>query len=343
MNILIAEDERINLTRLQRFLEKWGNRVYPTANGLDALETFLSEEVDIIITDWMMPKMDGLELVKHIRSQSGSASYVYIILLTSRGEREDIVRGLSEAGVDDYIVKPFDPEELKARLTVGERTVRLERTLREYGRGLEKIVRKQTRTIRKTQEETIYRLLSALESRDEETGGHVKRIAHFSAHLAKEIGWQSNRIEDLLLAAPMHDIGKIGVPDTILLKKGRLTDEEFEIIKTHTTIGGTILKDSEYPMLQLAEEIALSHHEKWDGSGYPRGLAGEDIPESGRIVALADVFDALSSDRVYRNASPEDEVIRIMREGRGSHFDPDLFDLFIECLPEFRRISLENP
>ncbi len=343
MNILIAEDERINLTRLQRFLEKWGNRVYPTANGLDALETFLSEEVDIIVTDWMMPKMDGLELVKHIRSQGGSRPYVYIILLTSRGERGDIVRGLAEAGVDDYIVKPFDPEELKARLSVGERTVRLERTLREYGQGLEKIVRRQTRTIRKTQEETIYRLLSALESRDEETGGHVKRIAHFSAHLAREVGWQGNRIEDLLLAAPMHDIGKIGVPDTILLKKGPLTDEEFEIIKTHTTIGGNILKNSEYPMLQLAEEIALSHHEKWNGSGYPRALAGEDIPESGRIVALADVYDALSNDRIYRKASPEDEVIRIMREGRGAHFDPDLFDLFIDSLPEFRRIAREHP
>jgi putative two-component system response regulator len=343
LNILISEDERINLTRLQRFLEKWGNRVYPTANGLDALETFLSEEVDIIVTDWMMPKMDGLELVKHIRSQGGSRPYVYIILLTSRGEREDIVRGLAEAGVDDYIVKPFDPEELKARLSVGERTVRLERTLREYGQGLEKIVRRQTRTIRKTQEETIYRLLSALESRDEETGGHVKRIAHFSAHLAREVGWQGNRIEDLLLAAPMHDIGKIGVPDTILLKKAPLTDEEFEIIKSHTTIGGNILKNSEYPMLQLAEEIALSHHEKWNGSGYPRALAGEDIPESGRIVALADVYDALSNDRIYRKASPEDEVIRIMREGRGAHFDPDLFDLFIDSLPEFRRIAREHP
>ncbi len=343
MNILIAEDEKINLTRLQRFLEKWGNRVYPSTNGLDALETFLSSEVDIIVTDWMMPKMDGLELVKHIRGQGGSKPYVYIILLTSRGDKEDIIRGFSEAGVDDYIVKPFDPEELRARLSVGERTVRLERTLREYGQGLEKIVRRQTRVIRKTQEETIYRLLSALESRDEETGGHVKRIAHFSAHLAKETGWQSNRIEDLLLAAPMHDIGKIGVPDTILLKKGRLTPAEFEIIKSHTTIGGNILKDSEYPMLQLAEEIALSHHEKWDGNGYPAGIAGEDIPESGRIVALVDVYDALSNDRVYRKASPEEEVVRIMSEGRGSHFDPDIFDLFLDSLPEFRRILREHP
>ena len=343
MNILVAEDERINLNRLRRFVEKWGHRVYPVNNGLDALETFLSQDVDIIITDWMMPKMDGLELVRHIRGQGGSKPYVYIMLLTSRGDKEDIVRGLSEAGVDDYIVKPFDPEELKARVLVGERTVRLERTLRQYGQGLEKIVRRQTRVIRKTQEETIFRLLSALESRDEETGGHVKRIAHFSAHLADKMGWQSNRIEDLLLAAPMHDIGKIGVPDNILQKKGRLTPEEFEVIRSHPTIGGKILKDSEYPMLQLAEEIALCHHEKWDGSGYPNGLAGEDIPESGRIVALVDVYDALSNDRVYREASPEEEVVRIMSEGRGSHFDPDIFDLFLDSLPAFRRISREHP
>jgi len=343
LNILIAEDERINLARLQRFLEKWGHRVYPSANGLDALEIFLSKEIDIIITDWMMPQMDGLELVHHVRGQGGPKPFVYIMMLTSRGDKEDIVSVLSESGVDDYIVKPFDPEELRARLVVGERTVRLERTLREYGQGLEKIVRRQTRTIRKTQEETIYRLLSALESRDEETGGHVRRIAHFSAHLAKQYGWQSNRIEDLLLAAPMHDIGKIGVPDNILQKKGPLTPEEFEIIKNHTVIGGNILKDSEYPMLQLAEEIALSHHEKWDGSGYPRGIAGEEIPESGRIVALVDVYDALSNDRHYRNASPEHEVLQIMHEGRDTHFDPDLFDIFLDSLPEFRRISKEHP
>lgn len=343
MNILIAEDERINLTRLQHFLQKWGHRVYPSNDGLEALEIFLSEEIDIIVTDWMMPKMDGLELITHIRGQGGSKPYVYVILLTSRGDKEDIVRGLTEAGVDDYVVKPFDPEELQARISVGERTVRLERTLREYGQGLEKIVRRQTRVIRKTQEETIYRLLSALESRDEETGGHVRRIAYFSAHLAKQIGWQSNRIEDLLLAAPMHDIGKIGVPDAILQKKGRLTKEEFEIIKTHTTIGGNILKGSEYAMLEMACEICMSHHERWDGNGYPAGLAGDDIPESGRMVALADVYDALSHDRVYKPAYPEEKVLQIMTEGRGAHFDPDFFDLFMDSLPEFRRIRQEHP
>ena len=209
--------------------------------------------------------------------------------------------------------------------------------------GLEKIVRRQTRTIRKTQEETIYRLLTALESRDEETGGHVRRMAFFSVELAKAMEWSSERLDDLLLAAPMHDIGKIGVPDIILRKKGRLDEQEFEIIKSHTTIGGQILKDSEFPMLQMAHEIALNHHEKWDGGGYPGGIVNEDIPESGRIVALVDVYDALGHDRVYKKAYTEERVLEIMGEGRGTHFDPFIYDLFLECLPEFRKISKENP
>jgi len=215
--------------------------------------------------------------------------------------------------------------------------------LREYGEGLEKIVRKQTRLIRQTQEETIIRLLTALESRDEETGGHVRRIGLFSAHLAGAAGWSQKQVEDIRLAAPMHDIGKIGVPDAILQKNGSLTTEEFEVIKSHTVIGGQILGDSEFPMLQMAHEIALFHHERWKGGGYPENLNGEGIPAAARIVALVDVYDALSQDRVYRKASPEEEVLEKMQKARGSHFDPDFYDLFIQSIPDFRRIAAENP
>ena len=202
MNILIAEDDAITLRRLQHFLEKWDHHVTTAANGVEALEKFLDQDVELVITDWMMPEMDGMELVRQIRSGGRDKPYVYTILLTSRGEKEDVVKGLSEVGVDDYVVKPFEPDELRARLSVGERTVRLERTLREYGKGLEKIVRMQTRLIRKTQEETIIRLLTALESRDEETGGHVRRIGLFSAHLAEAAGWTQEEVEDIRLAAP---------------------------------------------------------------------------------------------------------------------------------------------
>ncbi len=343
MNILIAEDDAITRRRLQHFLEKWGHFVIPSENGLDALENFLSKEVDMVITDWMMPEMNGLDLVKHVRSRGREKPYVYTILLTSRGDKEDVVKGLSEGGVDDYVVKPFEPDELRARLSVGERTVRLERALREYGEGLEKIVRKQTQLIRQTQEETIIRLLTALESRDEETGGHVRRIGLFSALLADAAGWPKQQVEDIRLAAPMHDIGKIGVPDAILQKNGPLTGDEFEIIKSHTEIGGEILGDSEFPMLQMAHEIALYHHEKWTGKGYPKNISGENIPAAARIVALVDVYDALSQDRVYRKASPEHEVIKNMEEGRGSHFDPYYYDLFVRSIPDFKEIAKKNP
>ena len=343
MNILIAEDDAITRRRLQHFLEKWDYNVQEALDGLDALEKFLSSDIDLVITDWKMPEMDGLELVRHIRNRGPEKPFVYTILLTSRGDKDDVVKALAETGVDDYIVKPFEPDELRARVAVGIRTVRLERTLREYGHGLEKIVRKQTRQIRQTQEETIIRLLTALESRDEETGGHVRRIGLYSAHLAQAAGWPTEKVDDIRLAAPMHDIGKIGVPDAILQKNGKLTIEEFEIIKSHTTIGGQILGDSEFPMLQMAHEIALYHHEKWEGGGYPSNLQGDDIPDVARIVALVDVYDALSQDRVYRKASPEKEVLELMEAGRGNHFDPFFYDLFLDSIPAFRRIAQANP
>jgi len=343
VNILVAEDDPIILKRVRHFLEKWGHWVLPAQNGLEALEKFLSEPVDIVISDWMMPKMDGLELIGHIREQVSDRPFVYIILLTARGEKADVVRALTQGGVDDYMVKPFDPEELHARVGVGERLVRLERKLREYSHGLEQIVRRQTQQIRQTQEETIIRLLTALESRDEETGGHVRRIALLSAVLATAAGWPAGRVDDLRLAAPMHDIGKIGVPDGILRKQGSLDATEYEKIKSHTVIGGEILKDSEYPMLQMAYDIALSHHERWDGKGYPAGLQGEDIPEAARIVSLVDVYDALTHNRIYRDAAPEEEVLEIMAQGRGTQFDPHYYALFQETLPDFRRIVRENP
>lgn len=343
MNILIAEDDAITLSRICHFLEKWDHHVITAKDGLEALEKFLSQDVDIVLTDWNMPEMDGLELVRHISKHSSEKPYVYVIFLTSRGDKDDVVAALSQEGVDDYLVKPFDPDELKARIGVGQRTVRLERALKEYGQGLEKIVQKQTRVIRETQEETIYRLLTALETRDEETGGHVRRIALSSTVMAEAIGWEADKVEDLRLAAPMHDLGKIGVPDAILLKPGKLTAEEFEIMKTHTTIGGQILAGSHFRMLQIAHDIAVSHHEKWNGKGYPKGLTEENIPLAGRILAIVDVFDALSHDRVYHKAEPEEKILQIMQEGRGSHFDPNLYDLFLELLPKVRAIAAENP
>ncbi len=343
MKILIAEDDVITLNRICRFLEKWGYEAIAAKDGVEALEKFIVEDIDIVLTDWNMPQMDGFELVRHINSHRGNKPFFYVIFLTSRSDKQDVVAALSLEGVDDYLIKPFDPDELKARIQVGGRTVQLERALKEYSDGLEKIVQKQTVVIRQTQEETIYRLLAALESRHEETGGHVRRIALSCAIMAEAIGWEPDKVEDLRLAAPMHDIGKIGVPDAILLKPSQLTPHEFEIMKTHTVIGSQILAGSRFRMLQIAHEIALSHHEKWDGTGYPKGLPGKDIPQVGRILAIVDVFDAISHDRVYHKALSEEEALEVMVRGRGSHFDPELFDLFLELLPRIKTIAAENP
>jgi putative two-component system response regulator len=340
LNVLVVDDDPVIRHKLSAFLKKWNHQVTAAPDGDTALEMFLSHSVDLVITDWMMPGMDGPELVRRIR-RSG-LPYVYILILTARGEKGDLVSGLFDIGADDYVVKPFDPDELRARVFVGERTVRLERSLREYSAGLEKIVRRQTQVIRETHEETIVKLLTALESRDHETAGHVRRISAFSAMMAEAAGWPQSRVDDLRLASPMHDIGKIGVPDQILLKPGRLTDAEFEIIKTHSTIGGRIFQGSEFPMLKMAHDIALHHHERWDGQGYPDGFGNDDIPEPARIVALVDVYDAMSNDRVYRKAFPEKKVLEIMETGRGTHFDPDYFDLFMKLVPEFRTMLEET-
>jgi putative two-component system response regulator len=344
MRILIAEDETIPRTILRRFLETWGHEVQEASDGLEALD-LISEQpgmVDVLVTDWMMPGMDGLELARRVRSMSDESQYIYIIFLTGRGGAKDLIRGFKEGGVDDYIVKPFDPAELDVRIKVGMRLIKAERQLRRYSENLEKIVSQQTEEIRETQGEMISRLFSALESRDEETGDHVRRIGLFSALFAQKLGWSRAQADEIRGAAPLHDVGKVGISDTILLKPGKLTDEEFAVMKTHTTIGASILNGSHYSVIQMAERIALGHHERWDGRGYPQGLAGEDIPMEARITAVADVFDALSNDRVYRKAMPHDKVMQIMHEGRGSHFDPNVFDVFIDSLPEVMDILKEN-
>ena len=340
MNILAVDDEAVTLNRVKHYLKKWGYNVLTAGNGVEALEKFLSKDIDIVLTDWLMPELDGPGLIREIRRNS--KQHVYIILVTSKGETDDLVSALSEAGADDYVAKPFDPEELRARISVGERTVLLEKKLWEYNNDLENTVRMQTRIIRQTQEETIFRLLSALEARDKETGGHVKRIGLYSARLAKAAGWRQDKIDDILIAASMHDIGKIGISDSILRKKGRLTEAEFEIIKSHTIIGGRILGDSKLPMLQMAYDIALCHHEKWDGSGYPDGLIGDQIPEAACIVALVDVYDALGQGRIYRRALSEEKVLARMHKERESHFNPDLFNIFTGLIPEFKNIAKNN-
>ena len=247
--------------------------------------------------------------------------------------------------MDDYIVKPFEANELQMRIRVGERVISAERTQRMYSEELETIVRQQTAAIRETQTEIISRLFNALESRDEETAFHVQRIGPMCAFMGRLVGYGVEKVDNLRAAAPLHDIGKIGVPDAILRKPGSLTPEEFAIIKEHTTIGARILSNSNNAVIQLAEIIAHYHHENWDGSGYPEGLKGAEIPLEARIVSITDVYDALRSNRVYRAGLEEDVVIDFIKSQRGIKFDPELCDLFIKHKDEIHQscAGLEDP
>ena len=211
----------------------------------------------------------------------------------------------------------------------------------QYEHRLEEEVRERTADVRRREEEIALRLVSASEYRDEETGAHVRRIGLYASVLAEALGWDTQTADDIRVAGPMHDIGKIGVSDSILLKPGKLTDAEFEDVKKHSEIGAGILDGSDVPLLRMAKDIALSHHEKWDASGYPQGLAGESIPGCARLVAIADVYDALVHNRVYRPAMPEEEAIDIMTKDRDTHFDSEMFDCFLDMLPQFRRIRKE--
>ena len=237
------------------------------------------------------------------------------------------------------MLKPFAKSELLVQVDNALEKRRLVIENRSYTQRLEETVREQTSIIRAAHEETIYRLVRASLCRDEETGAHIQRTGLYSELLASAIGWSSEQCDRIRLAAPMHDIGKLGIPDSILCKPEKLTNEEMLVMQTHTTLGAKMLAGSSSVVLQMAEQIAIGHHERWDGTGYPSGLAGAQTPQTARIVAIVDVYDAITHDRVYRPAMSEPEISRIMSAGRGTHFDPELLDAFMTLLPEMRAIA----
>ena len=338
MRILIADDQAMARLVISTHLRDWGHEVVETTDGQEALNYIVNGggDIDMLITDWSMPRLDGLELARRVRSLSSHSRYIYVILLTGHDAFKDRLLGFARGGVDDYIVKPFEESELQHRINVANRIVTAERQLRRQTLDLEQTVRDQVELIRQTQEEIIIRLFSALESRDQETGDHVRRIGLMSANICGYLGWSQSAIDDIQAAAPLHDVGKIGVHDNVLLKPDRLTEEEFKIIQTHTTIGARILADSRNPIIRLAEVIALRHHENWDGSGYPDGLRGKEIPVSARVVAVADVYDALMANRIYRKGLPEEEVLKILHKECARKFDPEIGRLFLDNIDEIR-------
>jgi putative two-component system response regulator len=333
--VLVVDDEPYVREILRRWLEEEGYRCAQAANAEEALEALRADDYHLLISDIRMPGLSGLELLVRIRAQLPD---VAVIMVTAVDDRSTAVTAL-ELGAYGYVIKPFGRNEVLINIANALERRRLDLAGRDYQQLLEEEVRQRTAEIQRREEEISLRLISAAAFRNEETGSHIRRMGLYAELLASALTWRREEIEAIRLAAPMHDVGKIGIPDTILLKPGELTTREFQIIKTHTQIGAHILEGSRIPLLGLAKEIALSHHEKWDGSGYPRGLKGDAIPASGRLVAVVDVYDALVHDRVYRPALSESEAVDIMRDGRGSHLDPRFLDTFLDLLPEIRRIQ----
>jgi putative two-component system response regulator len=327
VKILVADDDSTSRRLLEATLAKRGHEVVVTRDGQEAWQTLQTPNGPrLAILDWMMPVIDGVELCRRIRS-GVLPGYVYVILLTSRSDKQDIVEGLS-AGADDFVTKPFHAEELAVRVTAGQRILALE-----------------------SRHVAIFALAKLAESRDPETGQHLERVRGYCRLLAADMAADPafraqitpSYIETIYQTSPLHDIGKVGIPDCVLLKPGRLTDSEFALMKTHTEIGGATLSATmdQYPgmdYLAMARDVAWGHHERLDGSGYPRGLAGDAIPLSARIVALADVYDALTSKRVYKRALPHAIARSTILDAKGRQFDPRLVEAFLRHEEDFCRI-----
>ncbi|GAB3379045.1 response regulator [Massilia agri] len=315
--ILAVDDEASNLQLLRQILQDHYRLLF-AKDGARALELARQERPDLVLLDVMMPGMSGYEVCAALKANPDTAA-TPVIFVTALTDTADELEGF-EAGAVDYITKPVSPPIVRARVRTHLSLVR-------------------TEELRASRLEIVQRLGLAAEYKDNETGLHVIRMSHFSRILGIAAGMGELEADDLLHAAPMHDVGKIGIPDRILQKPGPLDPEEWKIMQGHVTIGAEIIGEHDGGMLELARQIALTHHEKYDGSGYPRGLRGDEIPLVGRIVAIADVFDALTSKRPYKKAWTEEEALAFLREQKGRHFDPALVDLFMEQMPAVRTVQ----
>ncbi len=346
--VLVVDDEPTNLSLMGQILQEKYN-VKVAKDGEKALEiSFSDHPPDLVLLDVVMPGIDGFEVCRQLKANP-STWQIPVIFLTGMNSHENEEAGL-KLGAVDYITKPFNASIVQVR-------VHNHIQLKRYQDQLEELVKERTRELNLTQDATINSLASLAETRDNETGGHIRRTQKYLEALASHLmdhpkfrGMLTPQtIELMYKSAPLHDIGKVGVPDSILLKPGKLTDEEFEEIKKHTTYGYEAIQmakksfegKAESFFLSYAGEIALTHHEKWDGSGYPKGLVQEDIPVSGRLMAVADVYDALITRRVYKPPFSHKKALSIISEGKGSHFDPDIIDVFIKYEADFRQIAHE--
>jgi putative two-component system response regulator len=328
--ILIVDDEAQSVAALKRMLPE-SFFVVAAEDGVQALKISVQEpQPDVILLDVGMPNLDGYQVLERLKSDPRTRS-IPVILVTGRTSAEDEAKGFA-LGAVDYIAKPVSHAVVKAR-------IRTQLDLKRHRDKLESLVAKRTREIKDTQIQIVLRLARAAEYRDNETGAHVRRISHYCRILARTAGLPIEECDLIFHASSLHDVGKIGIPDRILLKPGKLDPEEWRVMQTHARIGAEILGGDPSPLLVLASEIASTHHERWDGLGYPRGLREDAIPVEGRIVAICDVFDALTSDRPYKKAWSVEDAAAEIRNQRGKQFDPELADSFARCLPELREVG----
>jgi len=339
MNILVVDDNQVNLKLYARLIKKHDLGVatcFTSSN--EALDWTRAHEADLIIVDYSMPSPNGIEFISIFRSIDDKHQQVPVLMVTADHAKEIRYAAL-QRGASDFLTKPLDAAEFCARVRNMLALSESQRQLAETANWLAEQVKLATAEIASRERETIIKLSAAAERRDPDTGVHVMRMAYYCQAIARGIGLSNGEQELMLAAAPLHDIGKIAIPDAILLKPGKLNPQEFAVMKQHTVVGFEMLKDTSSKLLLVAAEIALTHHEKYDGSGYPYGLHGEQIPLVGRICAVSDVFDALCSERPYKHAWPVNEAVEEINRCSGTHFDPQLVDVFNEALPELLEVS----
>lgn len=344
-DILIVDDQPDIRFFISEILNDEGYRTHAVENGEQALESVSREPPDIILLDALMPGIDGFEVARRLKSSPESES-IPIIMITGLQDNRSLERALLQ-GVEEFVNKPINPVELKCRVRNLLRLKLANDVLRDHNNQLENEVKMRGRELQNSFEEGLYTLMRAAEYRDDETGAHIHRISFYTRMLSEAVGMDREFNNTIFLASPMHDIGKIGIPDQILLKQGVLTSKERSLMEKHTTIGEKILEGCYSPYMRMGLEIARSHHERWDGTGYPDALAGEEIPLSARIMSICDVYDAIRSKRSYKQAIDHDETVDIIRNGDGrvqpSHFDPAVMNAFLNNESEMREIFEGTP
>lgn len=331
--ILIVDDQAANILLLKKILQKAGyQNIHSTMDARQATRLYVEHNIDLLLLDIRMPYLDGFKVMDELKNTLGE-DYLPILVLTAELTSETKNKALN-SGAKDFLTKPFDSLEILLRVNNIIEVRLLHKKIIKQNQELEEKVKARTKALEQSQIEIIQRLGLAAEYKDNETGNHVLRMSKASQLLAQAAGLSDVEVDMIISAAPMHDIGKIGIPDSILLKPGKLNATEWTVMKKHVEIGGKILSGSDAPLMVMARQIAMTHHEKWDGTGYPQGLSGEAIPIAGRICAICDVFDALTSERPYKQAWSIEDAMAFLKEQRGRHFDPDLVLIFEKILEQ---------